>query len=146
LEPNLAGMFLGWSSTKLLFFVPVGYSIWLPGPIICSDWLKFQRSSAHIIGPINNGKGQLICRFRNRKVKNSIFMKKKNLKNNKDNIFITEDLTKFRQSIIKELNAQKKAKKLNSFWTFDGRIFAKKTDDSRKTFIRCIQDINDLIQ
>jgi hypothetical protein len=26
-------MFLGWSSTKLLFFVPVGYSIWLPGPI-----------------------------------------------------------------------------------------------------------------
>ena len=46
LEPNLAGMFLVWSSTKLLFFVPVGYSIWLPGPIICSDWLKFQRSSS----------------------------------------------------------------------------------------------------
>jgi hypothetical protein len=46
LEPNLAGMFLGWSTTKLLFFVPVGYSIWLPRPIICSDWLKFQRSSS----------------------------------------------------------------------------------------------------
>ena len=46
LEPNLAGMFLGWPSTKLLFFVPVGYSIWLPGTIICSDWLKFQRSSS----------------------------------------------------------------------------------------------------
>ena len=46
LEPNLAGMFIGWSSTKLLFFVLVGYSIWLPGPIICSDWLKFQRSSS----------------------------------------------------------------------------------------------------
>ena len=45
-EPHLAGMFLGWSSTKLLFFVPVGYSTWLPGPIICSDWLKFQRSSS----------------------------------------------------------------------------------------------------
>jgi hypothetical protein len=46
LEPNLAGMFLGWSSTKYLFFLPVGYSTWLPGPIICSDWLKFQRSSS----------------------------------------------------------------------------------------------------
>jgi hypothetical protein len=46
LEPNLAGMFLGWSSTNLLFFVPVGYLIWLPGPIICSNWLKFQRSSS----------------------------------------------------------------------------------------------------
>jgi hypothetical protein len=39
-------MFLGLSSTKFLFFVPVGYSIGLPGPIICSDWLKFQRSSS----------------------------------------------------------------------------------------------------
>jgi hypothetical protein len=46
LQPSLAGMFLGWSSTKFLFFVPVGYSTWLPGPIICSDWLKFQRSSS----------------------------------------------------------------------------------------------------
>jgi hypothetical protein len=44
LEPNLTGMFLGWSSTNFLFFVPVGYSTWLPGPIICSDRLKFQRS------------------------------------------------------------------------------------------------------
>ena len=51
LEPNLAEMFLGWSSTKLLFFVPVGYSIWLPRPIICSDWLKFQRSSS--LKPMN---------------------------------------------------------------------------------------------
>ena len=31
---------------KVLFFVHVGYSTWLPGPIICSDWLKFQRSSS----------------------------------------------------------------------------------------------------
>jgi hypothetical protein len=48
LEPNLAGMFLGWSCTKLLFFVPVGYSIWLPRPLICSDWLKFQRAIVHL--------------------------------------------------------------------------------------------------
>jgi hypothetical protein len=46
LEPTLTGMFLGWSSTNFLFFIPVGYSTWLPGPIICSDWLKFQRSSS----------------------------------------------------------------------------------------------------
>jgi hypothetical protein len=46
LEPNLAGMFLRWSSTTFLFFAPVGCSTWLPGQIICSDWLKFQRSSS----------------------------------------------------------------------------------------------------
>jgi hypothetical protein len=56
LEPNIAGMFLGWSSTKLLFFVPVGYSTWLPGPIICSDWLKGIQGLFHqslvAIGPV----------------------------------------------------------------------------------------------
>jgi hypothetical protein len=46
LQPTLARMFLGWSSTQFLFFVLVGYSTWLPGSIICSDWLKFQRSSS----------------------------------------------------------------------------------------------------
>ena len=61
-EPSLAGMFLGWSSTKLLFFVPVGYSTWLPGPIICSDWLKFQRSSSlKLMNWLNpNCKGMII--------------------------------------------------------------------------------------
>jgi hypothetical protein len=44
LEPNMAGMFLGWFSTKLLFFVLVGYSTLLPGPIMWSDWLNFQKS------------------------------------------------------------------------------------------------------
>ena len=53
LEPNLAGMFLGWSSTKFLFFVPVGYSTLLPVPIICSDWLKFQRSSLKLMNWLN---------------------------------------------------------------------------------------------
>jgi hypothetical protein len=55
-------MFLGWPSTKWLFFVPVGYSIWLPGPIICSDWLKFQRSSSlKLMNWLNpNCKGRII--------------------------------------------------------------------------------------
>jgi hypothetical protein len=35
-------------SEKKIFEISAnqGYSIWLPGPIICSDWLKFQRSSS----------------------------------------------------------------------------------------------------
>ena len=41
---------------------PVGYSIWLPGPIICSDWLKFQRSSSpKLMNWLNpNCKGMII--------------------------------------------------------------------------------------
>jgi putative effector of murein hydrolase LrgA (UPF0299 family) len=33
----------------LLLFVPIGYSIWLPGVTIASDWLKFQRFSSPIL-------------------------------------------------------------------------------------------------
>jgi hypothetical protein len=39
--------FKGRNSDQLfLLFVPIGYPIWLPGAIIASDWLKFQRSSS----------------------------------------------------------------------------------------------------
>jgi hypothetical protein len=37
------------SDQLLLLFVPIGYPIWLPGAIIASDWLKFQRSSSPIL-------------------------------------------------------------------------------------------------
>ena len=66
---------------------------------------------SHIIGQIQNGKCQIIARFRNWKVKNSVYMAKRNLYKNPDNIFVTEDLTKYRQQIVKELSNQKKAKK-----------------------------------
>jgi hypothetical protein len=60
-------------------------------------------------------------------------MSKKNLKNNPEKIFITEDLTKTRQFIVKELNTQKRDNKIHSFWTFDGRILAKKGCKRSKT-------------
>jgi hypothetical protein len=33
--------FIGWSYTRFLFLVLIGNPTWLPGPIMCSDWLKF---------------------------------------------------------------------------------------------------------
>jgi hypothetical protein len=80
-------------STKPEIVVP-GSGIQITPPLCVDD---INRS--HIIGTINNGKGQLICRFKNWKIKNAIYMLKKNLKNNPEKIFITEDLTKTRQFI-----------------------------------------------
>jgi hypothetical protein len=40
-ESNLAEMFIGWSYTRLLFLALIGNPTWLPGPKMCSDWLKF---------------------------------------------------------------------------------------------------------
>lgn len=63
----------------------------------------------HIIRQITEGKGQIICRFRNWKVKNLVYQNKKSLKTNSAKTFITEDLTRFRQGIIKTLYAKKRA-------------------------------------
>ena len=38
---NLAEMFIGWSYTRFLFLALIGNPTRLPGPIMCSDWLKF---------------------------------------------------------------------------------------------------------
>lgn len=101
---------------------------------------------SHIIGNINQGKGQIICRLRNWKIKNSIYQLKTNLKSNADRIFVTEDLTKHRQSIVKELNIARKAKKISSFWTFDGRIFAEVTQESGKQLIKNLDDVRYLVR
>jgi hypothetical protein len=44
-EPNLAEMFIGRSSTRFVILVQIGNPTWLPGPIMCSDWLKLWKSS-----------------------------------------------------------------------------------------------------
>ena len=72
-------------------------------------------------------------------------MLNKNLKNNPEKIFITEDMTKTRQFIVKELNTQKRDNKIHSLWTFDDRIFAKKDANGLKQLIKCVQDIDYLI-
>jgi hypothetical protein len=47
--PKSNNTWLQCSGQLLLFFVLIGYPIWLPGAIIASDWLKFQRSSSPAI-------------------------------------------------------------------------------------------------
>jgi hypothetical protein len=43
--PNLAEMCIGRSCTRFLILVQIGNPTWLPGPIMCSDWLKLWKSS-----------------------------------------------------------------------------------------------------
>ncbi|CAC5373650.1 unnamed protein product [Mytilus coruscus] len=100
---------------------------------------------SHIIGSINKyGNAQLICQFRNWKIKNSIFQQKRKLKNNPDKTVITEDLTQYRQYLMKKLNDARKRHEIDSFWTMDGRIFAKKTPEATKKFIGGMEDLSEL--
>ena len=87
----------------------------------------------------------VICRFRNWKIKNSIFSVKRLLKDNPDKIFITEDLTRYRQSIVAALADAKRAGCIETNSSTDGRIFAKFYSDYRKYLIRSHDDHDNLI-
>ena len=75
---------------------------------ICSDMeitiTSDDINRSHPIGrKTRNNRVQIICRFRKWKIKNKIYRAKKQLKNNRDKIFVTKDLTKYRQKIVAEI-------------------------------------------
>ncbi|KAK3104643.1 hypothetical protein FSP39_006965 [Pinctada imbricata] len=115
---------------------------------ICKEKLNVDISTddicrSHPIGrPNHHGKSQIICRFRNWKLKNRVYSKKKLLKDDSSRIFITEDLTHYRQEIISEISKAKRARKVYSFWTNDGRIFIKTTERGPKILISSIAELN----
>lgn len=91
---------------------------------------------AHPLGP-----KQMIVKFKSYKTKAVVYKAKSNLKYNAGNVFMTEDLTKRNHAIIQQLLSAKKADRIHSFWTIDGKIFMKHTDSSKPQHIRCKSDI-----
>ena len=46
-------------------------------------------------------------------------------------IFINKNLTQYRQEILAKARKMKRAYKINRVWTVDGKIFVRKTEESR---------------
>lgn len=86
-------------------------------------------SRSHIVGKINKEKGtcQILIKFVRYSTRDLIYRAKSKLKsfNNEDmsSIFICEDLTATRFTIIQGLFRFHKAGKVHSYWTQDGRIY-----------------------
>ena len=68
------------------------------------------------------------------------------MKSNNDKIFITENLTQFRTSIVKGLADLKFNGHIYTYWTSDGRIYVKRFNNSRQMLIRSHKDIRDMLQ
>lgn len=83
----------------------------------------------HIIGPIANGKVSVFIRFVRYTDRHLVFSNKRKLAQNEHGIMIIEALTKKCQTITNEMNKLRRNGKLHSFWTFDGKMYAKKTED-----------------
>ena len=70
-----------------------------------------------------------------------MFASKTKLKGNPDRVFLTEDLTSNNHSVIKSLLELRKARKISSFWTSNGKILAKVTPESSIVSLNITDDI-----
>ncbi len=74
-----------------------------------------------------------------------MYNSKKHLKSDPEKIFITENLTSYRNELVKELSNHKTKNDISAYWTYDGRIYAKKNERSNRKLIRNHGDIRELI-
>ena len=116
---------------------------------ICKKKLKIQLETtdigrSHPIGEIRDGKTSIIVRFLSYRQRQLIFRNKRKLKDNPDNTFITENLTRHRYDLVNRLNTLRVKEKINSFWTHDGSVIVKQTALSRPRVVKTRQDIYSL--
>ena len=85
----------------------------------------------HPIGrKVRGRKPQIIVKFSSYKTKSKVFSNKTMLKGHGDKTFVTEDLTTQNHQVVKSLLELRKSRKINSFWTSNGKILAKKAQDT----------------
>ena len=118
---------------------------------ICNDLLGVSVSPgdigrSHFVGKAKDGFSQIIVRFVTHNKRNDVYRAKARLKNNPKKIFLTEDLTRFRARVVSRLNTLRNDKKINSFWTNDGRIFTKITAEGPKILIKSDSDVSALVE
>ena len=85
-------------------------------------------------------------RFLSYRIREKVYSAKKCLKGYLDKIFITENLTNFRTSLVLELAELKLNHGINAYWTNAGSVYATKSEFSTKQLIRNHDDMLDLLR
>ena len=80
-------------------------------------------SVCHRVGKPKNGTRPVIVKFISRRKRREVMVAKKNLRTSHPNVYINDDLTVLRAKLLHYVKAQPD---VESAWTIDGRIFAKK--------------------
>jgi hypothetical protein len=96
----------------------------------------------HPFGPVQDDKADIIARFISYRPRQQVFSNKRKLKQHQYGTFIYENLTTRRYALISELNKLRQNDDINSCWSYGGRIFAKVHEDSEKTLIKDLNDID----
>lgn len=96
---------------------------------------------SHPLGPPKDGTQSIIVRFTHRRKRNEILKKKKLFSTraskgphdlrtpNPNKIYVTEDLTRPRQFVVRRLGLLRYKKLISSYWTEDGDIIVKKGEE-----------------
>ncbi|CAC5412074.1 AASDH [Mytilus coruscus] len=99
---------------------------------------------SNVIGKARKGRSQVIVRFISYRMKHLVYRNKKELKGDTNGIFITENLSQYRTELVKTLADMKSKNQISAYWTADGRIFVKKSENSRNLIIQNWQDVGNL--
>lgn len=102
-------------------------------------------SRSHLCSRVVNGKAQVLVKFTTYNKRREVFQAKSKLKGNPAQLFIVEDLTRFRSELMYELRQLRKANKIAQAWTQDGRIFVRVQPDGQKILINGRDDIAKLM-
>ena len=97
----------------------------------------------HPVGP-KAGK-KILIKFSRYHTKNRVLKMRRNLKNHPKKVFIVEDFTRYNHSIVLDLMHAKTHNRLHSFWTSDGKILVKLSEESRPHHVRTRVDVSDLV-
>lgn len=110
---------------------------------------------------LNAPNNPIIVKFLSHKVKSKLYRKRVELKNVKvsdlfltssdataigreNHLFLNENLTAYRRSIIKKANKMIKDKLLVSVWTMDGKVFVKTSPSGKPVRIYSLGDLDNL--
>ena len=103
----------------------------------------------------------IIAKFVSHKVKSNLYKERVKLKNLKvsdlfpttsyassiggeNRLFLNENLTAYRRSILKRANDMRKEGLLLSVWTMDGKVFVKTSPSGAPVRIYCVEDLDNL--
>ncbi len=97
---------------------------------------------SHLLGPPrDNGICSIIVKFATYNFRQLVYASRFKLKG-RSQCLITEDLTKYRQSLVQRLISLKTQQRIARFWTKDGRVFFKSSEQSRVTEVDRLEDLN----
>jgi hypothetical protein len=100
---------------------------------------------SHLLGPpVKDVLCNIIVKFISFNIRDQIYSKRFLLKGLGSRVIITEDLTRYRQSIVNELVKMRRKKDVFKFWTRECRVFAQKSEDARPIRITELRELDKL--